>query len=290
MSFLPSNQNNRKFVDQMKNDDAVKLGVNLNIANCIVAEMVSYYGYDFIMVDFQHSAYNRESLASMFQAIKLGGAKSIIRVEGPNDRYGIQQALDLGVDGILVPYVNNKEEVETAISYMMYPGHEGKEGTRSLYLNIRKTLKAGGGGMGMMVQHYDTNKDIIIACQIETASALANIEEICSIPQLDICFIGPGDLASSMGLLHSKGFDAFGDPAFIAAQDTVVAACKKHGKVPGMWGSMDIEGCLAKGFRFVMAGSDSEYLRSAMEQQRTTLMETLKNWKPRNAPADPSDV
>ncbi len=100
----------------------------------------------------------------------------MIRVEGPDDRYGIQQALDLGVDGILVPYVNNAEDVRRAVSFMMYPGYEGKEGTRSLYLNIRKTFKAGGGAMGMMVQHPDTNRDVIIACQIETASALDHIE------------------------------------------------------------------------------------------------------------------
>jgi len=51
----------------MKNDGAIKLGINLNLANNIVAEMIAYYGYDFIMVDYQHSAYNREKLSSMFQ-------------------------------------------------------------------------------------------------------------------------------------------------------------------------------------------------------------------------------
>lgn len=289
-TFLNSEQNNRKFVNQMKNEGAIKFGVNLNLANSIVAEMIAYYGYDFIMVDTQHSAYNREKLAGMFQAIKLGGSKSFVRVEGPDDRYGIQQAFDLGCDGILVPFINTADDVKKAIASAKYPGREGKEGTRSLYLNLRKTLAHGGGAGGMMSSYLDANPNTIVAIQIETAEALRNLDEIMAVPELDIAFVGPGDLCSSMGLLTEKQFEGFADPAFTSAVSQVAETAKKYGVIPGMWGSMDIEGTIANGFQWVIVNSDAEFLRQAIETQRNELIAKIPNWKPRNAPADPSDV
>lgn len=290
MSEFRVEQNNRKFVQQMK-DGALKFGFNINLNCPIVAEMAGFTGYDFIMVDTQHSPFNRESQLPLYQAIKLGGAKSITRVEGPQDRYGIQQALDMGCDGILVPFIRTAQDVRDAISVAKYPGKEGKEGTRSLYMNLRcGQLAKGGGAPGFIGVHHDANPNSIVAVQIETADAVANLDEILQVPGLDIAFIGPGDLASSMGLLASKELGAFGEPEFGAACGKVVELCNKYGVVPGMWGSLDVKGTAANGFKFIMVGSDIEYMRSAMYAQKEQLATEVPEWKPRPPATDPSLV
>jgi len=290
MAEFTAQTNNRKFVQQMK-DGTLKCGVNINLNSPLLAELSGYMGYDFIMVDTQHSPFNRESQLSLYQAIRLGGSKSFTRVEGPQDRYGIQQALDMGSDGILVPFVRNAQDVMDAVSVAKYPGKEGKEGTRSLYLNLRCGHFSGGGGApGMMAVHHDANPNSIVAVQIETADAIKNLDEILQVPGLDIAFIGPGDLSSSMGLLSAKEFGAFTDPEFGAACGKVVELCNKYGVVPGMWGSLDVKGTAENGFKFIMLGNDIEYMRQAMAAQKEQLAIDVPQWKPRGPPTDPSLV
>ena len=94
-----------------------------------------------------------------------------------------------------------------------------------------------------------------------------------------------------MGLLAAKGFEAFSDPTFGAAVGKVVELCNKHGVVPGMWGSMDVKGTVAAGFKFVMVGADMEYMRVAMAKHRDEIAAMPEvQWKPRPTRIDPSDV
>ena len=79
-----------------------KLGYNLSLGSNILAELISYEGLDWVMVDMQHAPSDQFRLGSMFQAIQLGGAKSCVRVGGAFDTAGIQQALDMGCDCIMV--------------------------------------------------------------------------------------------------------------------------------------------------------------------------------------------
>ena len=104
---------------------------NLNSGNPLVAELTGGQGFDWCMVDCQHSPYSSRNMAQMFTAIQMTGAKAWVRVGGPSDRFGIQQAFDLGADGILVPYINTADDVRAAISVAKYPGKEGKEGRSS---------------------------------------------------------------------------------------------------------------------------------------------------------------
>jgi 4-hydroxy-2-oxoheptanedioate aldolase len=84
----------------------MKLGIFLNSSSPTVAEELAHLGYDWLLVDTQHGPMTSEKLGSMLMAIASGGCKSLVRVGGYDDRAGIQQALDLGADGILVPYIN----------------------------------------------------------------------------------------------------------------------------------------------------------------------------------------
>src|SRR3981189_1405487 len=94
----------------------LKLGLFLNSHSPTVAEQLAHSGYDWLLVDTQHGPMGYEKLSAMLCAIAAGGAKSMVRVGGYNDRAGIQQALDMGADGGLIPYINTAEEARQAVS------------------------------------------------------------------------------------------------------------------------------------------------------------------------------
>ena len=93
-----------------------KLGLFLNAHSPTVAEQLAFSGYDWLLVDTQHGPMGYEKLSAMLSGIANGGAKSMVRVGGYSDRPGIQQALDLGADGVLIPYINSAEEARQAVS------------------------------------------------------------------------------------------------------------------------------------------------------------------------------
>src|ERR1700675_3726889 len=116
-----------------------KLGLFLNSHSPTVAEQLAHSGYDWLLVDTQHGPMGYEKLSAMLAGIARGGGKSLVRVAGYADRAGIQQSLDLGADGVLVPYINTAEEARQAISCARYP----TAGTRSVYFPQRSMNRAG---------------------------------------------------------------------------------------------------------------------------------------------------
>src|SRR5579864_2566419 len=116
-----------------------KMGLFIDSHSPTVAEQLAHSGYDWLLVDTQHGPMDHERLSAMLAAIASGGAKSMVRVEGYHDRGGIQQALDLGSDGVLVPYINTADEARQAVSCARYP----TTGTRSVYFPQRSMNKAG---------------------------------------------------------------------------------------------------------------------------------------------------
>ena len=138
-----------------------------------------------------------EKLSAMLSGISNGGAKSMVRVGGYADRPGIQQALDLGADGVLIPYINTADEAREAISCAKYP----TVGTRSVYFPQRSMNKA-----GLLGYAGNWNNEGIVALQVETASCIENIAEIAAVPGVDILFLGQNDLCMSMGLYNKYEF------------------------------------------------------------------------------------
>src|ERR671923_1032638 len=136
-----------------------KLGIFLNSHSPTVAEQLAHSGYDWLLVDTQHGPMGHEKLSAMLSGIANGGAKSMVRVGGYDDRPGIQQALDLGADGVLVPYINSAEEARQAVSCARYP----TMGTRSVYFPQRSTNKE-----GLLGYAGAANNNVIVALQVET--------------------------------------------------------------------------------------------------------------------------
>ena len=136
-----------------------KLGLFVNSHSPTVVEQLAHSGYDWLLVDSQHGPMSYETLSTMLAGIASGGAKSMVRVGSYQDRPGIQQSLDTGADGILVPYINTAEEAVAAISCMRYP----TAGTRSVYFPQRSMNKA-----GLLGYAGAANENTIKALQVET--------------------------------------------------------------------------------------------------------------------------
>src|SRR5450755_3127170 len=233
---------------------APKMGLFLNAHSPTVAEQLAHSGYDWLLVDTQHGPMGYEKLSAMLSGISNCGAKSMVRVGGYDDRAGIQQALDLGADGVLIPYINTAEEARQAVSCTKYP----TAGTRSVYFPQRSMNKA-----GLLGYAGNWNKNVIVALQVETASCIENMAEIAAVPGVDILFLGQNDLCMSMGLFEKYEFPhMYTSPELGAATDKLVAEAKKNGVSLGvfLFGTPRVAEFLNKGFPFISVGNDLHHV------------------------------
>jgi 4-hydroxy-2-oxoheptanedioate aldolase len=215
---------------------------------------MAHSGYDWLLVDSQHGPLGFETLSAMLGAISNGGAKSLVRVAGYHDRGGIQQSLDLGADGVLVPYINTAEEARQAVSCCKYP----TAGTRSVYFPQRSMNKA-----GLLGYAGASNENTIIALQVETADCIKNIDEIAAVPGVDLLFLGQNDLCMSMGLFEKYKFpDMYTSPELQAATDKLKAAAKKNNVILGLFlfGTARVGEFLEKGFPLISLGNDLHHM------------------------------
>jgi len=197
---------------------------------------------------------HNEKLSAMLSGIANGGAKSLVRVGAYNDRPGIQQALDLGADGVLVPYINTAEEARQAVSCTKYP----TAGTRSVYFPQRSMNKA-----GLLGYAGNFNKDGIVALQVETASCIEHIAEIAAVPGVDILFLGQNDLCMSMGLFEKYEFPhMYTSPELNAATTKLIEHARKNKVILGLFlfGTSRVGEFLEKGFTFISVGNDLHHV------------------------------
>ncbi|HKV62250.1 MAG TPA: aldolase/citrate lyase family protein [Candidatus Acidoferrum sp.] len=231
-----------------------KLGLFLNAHSPTVAEQLAHSGYDWLLVDTQHGPMGYEKLSAMLSGISNGGAKSMVRVGGYSDRPGIQQALDLGADGVLIPYINSAEEARQAVSCTKYP----TAGTRSVYFPQRSMNRA-----GLLGYAGNANNNLIVALQVETADCIKNMQEIAAVPGVDILFLGQNDLCMSMGLYEKYEFPhMYTSPELGAATDKLVAEARKNNVILGLFlfGTSRVGEFLDKGFTFISIGNDLHHV------------------------------
>ncbi len=231
-----------------------KLGLFVNSHSHTVAEQLAHSGYDWLLVDSQHGPMGYEKLSAMLSGISNGGAKSFVRVGGYADRPGIQQSLDLGADGVLVPYINNADEARQAVSCARYP----TTGTRSVYFPQRSMNKE-----GLLGYAGGANSNVIVALQVETADCIKNIDEIAAVPGVDLLFLGQNDLCMSMGLYEKYEFPhMYTSPEIGAATEKLVAAARKNNVILGLFlfGTSRVGEFLEKGFPFISIGNDLHHV------------------------------
>src|ERR1700685_1614837 len=267
-----------EFKQQLR-EGTPKLGLFLNSHSPTVAEQLAHSGYDWLLVDTQHGPMNYEKLSAMLSGIANGGAKSLVRVGGYDDRPGIQQALDLGSDGVLVPYINTAEEARIAVICTKYP----TVGTRSVYFPQRCMNKA-----GLLGYAGNFNNNGIVALQVETASCIENIEEIAAVPGVDILFLGQNDLCMSMGLFNKYEFPLmYTSPELDAATRKLIEHARKNNVILGLFlfGTPRVGEFLEKGFTFISIGNDLHHVLTQagvyVADMEKIAEEKGKSWKRR---------
>ena len=231
-----------------------KFGLFVNSHSPTVVEQLAHSGYDWLLVDSQHGPMSYETLSTMLAGISSGGAKSLVRVGGYTDRAGIQQSLDTGADGVLVPYINTVEEARQAVSCCLYP----TAGTRSVYFPQRSMNKK-----GLLGYAGAANSNTIVALQVETADCIKNIDEIAAVPGVDMLFLGQNDLCMSMGLFEKYEFPLmYTSPELQAATDKLRAAAAKNNIILGLFlfGPSRVGEFLEKGFPFISLGNDLHHM------------------------------
>jgi 4-hydroxy-2-oxoheptanedioate aldolase len=259
---------------------APKMGLFVNSHSPTVAEQLAHSGYDWLLVDSQHGPMGYEKLSGMIAGISSGGAKSMVRVTGYSDRAGIQQSLDIGADGVLVPYINTAEEARQAVSCTRYP----MTGTRSVYFPQRSMNKA-----GLLGYAGSANQNVIVALQVETAACIENMEEIAAVPGVDILFLGQNDLCMSMGLYEKYEFPhMYTSPELAAATNKLVENARKNNVILGLFlfGTSRVGEFLDKGFTFISIGNDLHHILTQsgayVNDMEKIAAEKGKTWKRRD--------
>ncbi len=170
----------------------VAFGTWVQMSSPDAAELASYAGFDFVMVDTEHGSFGIETVVSIFRAIELGGASPFIRLPDDN-KTGILKALDAGAMGILVPGVSTKGEAEEIVkAAKFYP-----DGFRGACPLTRST----GHGIFQWSDYVKwSNQETMVWLLIESPEGISNIEEILSVDGIDAIVLGVFDLSVSLGL------------------------------------------------------------------------------------------
>jgi 4-hydroxy-2-oxoheptanedioate aldolase len=223
------------------------IGAWLSLANTHSAEMMANAGFDWLCVDLQHGMMDYGDLRHMLPAISTTETTPIVRVAA-NIPDQINKVLDAGAMGVIVPMVNNRAEAAAAIAACRYP----PVGSRS-FGPIRAALY---GGRGYAAE---ANGEVACIVMIETKEGIEKVEEIVTTPGLDGVYIGPSDLALSLGLPPLGDTD---NAEHLATVARIQAACQAHGVAAGIHTSSPefARRRLEAGFQFVTVGSDAGFV------------------------------
>lgn len=223
----------------------------------VIAESLAVCGYDFVVVDQQHGMAGMSDAPGLFMAIAAGGALPATRVR-TNDTAAIGRALDMGALAVIVPMVNTAEEAARAAAACRY----APAGNRSFAL-LRAQVAVGSANPA------DLERTALIL-QIETAAGLANAAAIASTPGVDAIFIGPFDLALSLGIPADPSQRSAADQErHAAAIVSIRLACENAGIAAGIYcaDGAAARAYLDQGFRMVTAVTDVEALRAAAARE-----------------------
>lgn len=225
----------------------LQLGAWLNLGSSMAAETIASCDFDWVAVDAEHSLFDLNTIADCFRAIEARGKVPFVRAW---DQHPVTLArlLDAGAYGIIIPHVSTPETARQIASAMRYP----PIGTRS----------AGTGRIAAMGADYRTTIDsqVMVIPQIEDMEGIDNADAIMAVEGIDVGFLGPNDLALSMGVNP-------GHPDHEAAIQKMLAACKKAGKPCGIpvREAPGIKKRIADGFQFIDTASDLRLLSAGAE-------------------------
>lgn len=233
------------------------LGSWMSMAHPSIAEILAGAGYEWVVVETEHTAIDVSEVLRLVIAIEHAGAVPLVRLAW-NDPIQCKAVLDSGAAGVIVPMVNTRADAELAVRMSKYP----PLGFRGVGL-----ARAHGYGTNFSAYVEAANDQTLLMVQIEHRDAVENIEAILDVPGIDGTFIGPYDLSMSMGLPGQLDH-----PAMVAARDRVLAATLARGLAPGIHlvhpdrAAGQLGAYLAQGYRFIALGTDILFLGDACRE------------------------
>lgn len=242
------------FKQAMKNGQ-VQIGLWLGLADAYAAEICAGAGFDWLLIDGEHAPNGLGSVLAQLQAIAgYPGANAIARIPMGHGHVGemlIKQYLDLGAQTLLVPMVDTGEQAATIVRAARYPQDDGRGG-------IRGMAGARGSRWGRYPDYAkEANEQVCLLLQVETRSALGNLDVIANTEGVDGVFIGPSDLSASLGHVNNPAH-----PEVQAAIEHAIARVLEAGKAPGI---LAVDETMARrylelGALFVAVGTDTGLL------------------------------
>jgi 4-hydroxy-2-oxoheptanedioate aldolase len=229
-----------------------QIGIWNTIGGPTVIEQLACSGFDWILVDCEHSPIGVNDVLPALQAVAAYPGTSAVVRPASNDATTIKRLLDIGAQSLLIPYVESADEARAAVAAMRY----GPRGIRG-FAGITRATRYG------RVQDYATRveDELCLIVQVETATALGRLEEIATVDGVDAVFIGPADLAASLG--HPGNL---GHPDVVAAIEGAIATLKRLGVPSGIL-TLNEEfnrRCIALGTTLTAVGVDLALLDKAV--------------------------
>lgn len=219
-------------------------GTFLNLGSPVTTEMAGCAGFDWLLIDQEHGIGGEEILLHQLQAAATTPAVPIVRIAA-NEGARFKRALDLGAAGIMVPWVNSELEARQAVAHLRYP----PRGTRG----VMKMTRACEFGSGFVDYFERGHEQIVLMAQIETAEAVAEVDAIAAVEGVDVLFIGPMDLTTSLGIQEQ-----FDHPRFHECLGKISQAARRAGKATGilLLNPALLALCAQYGITVVALGSD----------------------------------
>jgi 4-hydroxy-2-oxoheptanedioate aldolase len=242
---LPINHFKRAITSGQK-----QIGLWSHLCSNISTEILARCGFDWLLLDMEHSPNEVPDILAQLQAMQGAPTSPIVRPPW-NDMISFKRLLDIGVQTLLVPYVQTEEEAKNAVAYTRYPP-----------LGVRGFAGAPRASHYGRVKDYArrSSEEICVLVQVETQQGIDNLEAIARTEGIDGVFIGPGDLSAALGHLGNPKH-----PDVVAVIDKAIATIKRSGKAPGILTGDETlaqhfvqQGCL-----FVAVGADQNVLRDS---------------------------
>jgi len=202
---------------EMVDQGIVPLGMQCFTGNAALIEVLGLTGYDFVMLDTEHSPNNPRALEDSIRAANHVNMVPVVRVPSFDDETSIRRALEAGAEGIFLPMVKSAADIRTAADAAFFP----PLGKRGICPSVRAT--------GYAFNDFNeyarrNNESTILVPLIEHPDAVENIEEICALPEVSMVIFGVGDLSFAMG----EGVEQLRSPKVQAAYRRVMDAAAKY--------------------------------------------------------------
>ncbi len=241
-------------------DGERQYGYWLGLCSPLAAELCAYTGYDWLLIDGEHAPNNLSTVLAQLQAIQGTPSQAIVRLVDDNPAV-IKQYLDIGVQSLLVPMIETADQARDLVRAIQYP----PEGIRGV-----GTALARGACWNLIDDYFDeVDDELCLIIQIESVKGLKNLDEILSVDRVDAVFIGPADLAATMGHLRNPGHPDV-QTEINTAIEKIIAAGKPAGTV--VVNPDAAKNYLAAGMQFIALGIDT---LSLIESAKNSLNEVV---------------